>query len=138
MSTCLLIVTFYEIVIKDESQLKTQLDLLDISTSHNVGLLRSLHFKFWQMIYLCKTVIMLWRFFICGWLLSYDLSKISTKLVVSLKHNIIFAKFLEILLDNNVTSSHTHIRWQSKNHLEVIWVYIFRFFIKGTVSPKCF
>ena len=46
-------------------------------------------------------------FHLYGWLLSYDHSKISAK---SLKHNIIFAKFLEILLDNNVTSSHTHIR----------------------------
>ena len=50
---------------------------------------------------------------------------------LSLKYNAIFAKFLEILLDNNVTSLHTHIRWQSKNYSEVIWVYIFRFFIKG-------
>ena len=49
-------------------------------------------------------------FQLCSWLLSYDLSKISAKVVISLKHNIIFAKFLEILLDNNVTSSHKHIR----------------------------
>ena len=56
---------------------------------------------------------------LCGWLLGYDLSKISAKLVISLKQNIIFANFFEILLDNNVTSSQTHIRWQSKNHLEV-------------------
>ena len=73
-------------------------------------------------------------FHLCGWLLSYDLSKISAKLVISLKHNIIFAKFLEILLDNSVTPSHTHIQWQSKNYLEAIWVYISRFFIKGTIS----
>ena len=56
-------------------------------------------------------------FHLCGWLLSYDLSKISAKLVISLKHNIIFAKFLEILLDNNVTSSHTHIADKTK----IIW-----------------
>ena len=43
-------------------------------------------------------------------LVSYDLSKVPVKLVISLKHNIIFAKFLEILLDNNVTFSHTRIR----------------------------
>ena len=77
-------------------------------------------------------------FHLCGWLLCYDLSKISAKLVISLKHNIIFAKFIEILLNNNVTSSHTHICRQNINHSEVIWVYIFRFFIKGTISPKCF
>ena len=79
-------------------------------------------------------------FRICGWLLSYNLSKISSKLAISPKHNIIFAKFLEILLDINVTSSLTHIRWWSKNHLEVIWVYIFRFCINQTVSisPNCF
>ena len=49
-------------------------------------------------------------FHLSGWLLSYDLSKILAKLVISIKHNIIFAKFLEILLDSNVTFSHTHIR----------------------------
>ena len=76
-------------------------------------------------------------FHLCGWLLCYDLSKISTKLVISLKHNIIFAKFIEISLDNDITSSHAHIRWQRKNHSEVIWVYIFRIFIKGTISTKC-
>ena len=65
-------------------------------------------------------------FHLCGWLLSYDLSEILAKLVISLKQNIIFQKFLEILLNNNTTSSHTHIRWQSKDHWEVIWVYIFR------------
>ena len=71
-------------------------------------------------------------FHLCRWLLSYNLSKISAKLVISLKHNMIFVKFIETLLDNNVTSSHTQIRWQSKNHLEAIWAYIFLFFIKGT------
>ena len=49
-------------------------------------------------------------FHLCGWLLNYDLSKISAKLVISLKHNIIFTKFCEILFDNNLTSSQTHIR----------------------------
>ena len=48
-------------------------------------------------------------FHLCGWLLSYDLSKISIKLVISLKYNIGFAKFFEILLGNNITASHTHI-----------------------------
>ena len=55
-----------------------------------------------------------------GWSLSYDLSKISVKLVISLKDNILFTKFLEILLDNNVTSSYTHICQKNKNHVEVI------------------
>ena len=67
------------------------------------------------------------------WLLSYNLSNISAKLVISLKYNIIFAKFLEILLDNDVTSPHTNDRWQSKINSEVIW-----YFIKDTISPKCF
>ena len=52
-------------------------------------------------------------FHLCGWLLSYDLSKTSAK-VISLKHNIIFAKFRETLLDNNLTSSHTHIADKAK------------------------
>ena len=44
-------------------------------------------------------------FHFSGWLLGYDLSKIVVKLAISLKHNMI----LEILLDNNLTSSLTHI-----------------------------
>ena len=59
LSTRLLIVTFHEIVLKYESELKAQLVLLDISTNHNVGLQRSLYFKFCQMIYLFETLIML-------------------------------------------------------------------------------
>ena len=55
----LLIVTFHEIVIKYESELKTQLVLLEISTNHNVESPRSLHFKFCQIIYLFKVFIML-------------------------------------------------------------------------------
>ena len=77
-------------------------------------------------------------FHLCSWLISYDLSKISAKLAITLKHNIILVRFPEILLDNNVTSSPTHIRWQSKDILEVILVYILRFFIKGTILPNCF
>ena len=136
MSTRVLIVIFHEIAIKwYESELQNQLVLLDISTYHNVGSPWSLHFKFCRMIYLFNTFNMK-DFHLCSWLLSYDLSKISAKLAISLKHNIIFAKFLKILLDNNVTSSLTHIRWRSKNHWEVIWVYIFQFIIKGTISPN--
>ena len=59
----LLIVTFHEIAIKDESELETQLILMDISTNHNMGFPRSLPFKFFEMIYLSKTFIMLRRIF---------------------------------------------------------------------------
>ena len=58
-------------------------------------------------------------FHLCSWFLGYDLSKISAKLPISLKQNIIFVKCIEILLDNNVTSSLTHI-WKAKNGFEVI------------------
>ena len=133
MNTRLLIVTFHEIAIKYEPELKTQFVLLNISTNHNVGSPRSLHLKFCRIIYLFKTFIMLWRIF------SYSVGYLVMTFQKSrLKHNIIFAKFLEILLDNNVTSLHTHVRSQSKNQLEVIWVNIFQFFIKGPISPKCF
>ena len=129
LDTRLLIVTFHEIAISHESELKTQLVLLDISTNHNVRSQRSLQFKFCQMIYLFKTLVIIWRIFIyaVGYLV-YDPLKIFAKLVIYLKHNMIFAKFFEILLDNNVTSSLMHIWLQSKNHLKVIKVYIFRFF----------
>ena len=60
----------------------------------------------------------------------------SAKLVISLKHNIIFEKFLEILLGNNVTFSHRHIRWQSKNNSEVMWVYISDFLLKAVFHQK--
>ena len=70
-------------------------------------------------------------FHLCSWLLSNDPLKIFAKLVIYLKHNMIFAKFLEILLDNKVTSPLIHILLRSKNNLEVIKVYIFRFFLKA-------
>ena len=41
--------------------------------------------------------------------------KISAILAIIFKHNNIFANFLEILLDKNVTSTPSHVRWQSKN-----------------------
>lgn len=53
-------------------------------------------------------------------LLGYDPLKISAILTISFKFNIIFAKFLEILEDNNITSMHTHIRLLGKNHSKVI------------------
>ena len=88
---------------KYESELKTQFVIFDVSTNHNLGQPRSLHFKFCQLIYLFKTFIMFSRVFI--YLVGYlvNLSKILVKLAISLEHNIIFAKFLAILLDNNIT-----------------------------------
>ena len=71
-------------------------------------------------------------------MLSCDTLKISVLLAVSLTHNIIFAKFLKILLSNNVISSRTNVRWQNKSHSEVIWVQIFRFLIKSSTSSKYF
>ena len=76
-------------------------------------------------------------FQLCGWLLSYDLSKILAKLVISLKHNIIFAKLLEILLNNNVTSSHTHIRLQSKN-IRKLLEFIFSDFLLKALTKMIF
>ena len=101
------------------------------------------------MIHLLKTFIILWRIFInavgyvimilkCSWLPNYDLLKFSVILGISLKHIIVFTKSLKKLLENNVTSSQAHVCWKSGNHSEVIWVWIFRFFMKGTMSPKCF
>ena len=63
---------------------------------------------------------------------THLLNFLTFKLVISLKHNIIFAKFLKMLLDNNWTSLHTHIRLQSKNRFGVNWVYIFWFFVNLT------
>ena len=71
------------------------------------------------------------HFHFSSWLLNYDLSKISAELVMSLKQNVVFAKFREMLFDNNLTSSYTHIRWQSKNHLEVICVIFSDFLLKA-------
>ena len=63
--------------------------------------------------------------------------KISVILGMHLKQ-IIFAKFLAILLDINIAYQRTQIRLQSNNHSDAIWVYIFRFFTKGTMFSKCF
>ena len=45
LNTHLLIATFHQIAIKYESELKIQFILLDDSTNHNVGSLRSLHLR---------------------------------------------------------------------------------------------
>ena len=50
-------------------------------------------------------------------------------LAISLEQSIIFAKFFETRLNSNVASLLTHVRWQKKNHSELIWVYIYWFFI---------
>ena len=55
-----------------------------------------------------------------NYVLSYELLKILSVLAVPLKHDTVFTKFLEILLDDNTFSSRTHIRKQSKIHSEVI------------------
>ena len=34
-------------------------------------------------------------FHLCSWLISYDLSKISAKLVISLKHNVVLQNFVK-------------------------------------------
>ena len=54
-----MIVTFHEIAINCESELKTQLIFIEISVNHNVGSPKYLHVKFSQMIYLFKTFILL-------------------------------------------------------------------------------
>ena len=69
-------------------------------------------------------------FHLCGWLLSYDLSKISAKLVISLKHNTIFAKFLEVLLDNNFFA-YTHSLTKQKSFGSYWGLYLSLYF------PKC-
>ena len=114
MNSHFLVITFHEIAIKYESELKTQFVLLDISSNHNVRLPRYLRLKFCQMIYLFKMFIMLWRIFnYAAGYLGITFQRISAKLAIPFKHNIIFAKFSEIQLD--VTSSLTHIRWTKQN-----------------------
>ena len=48
-------------------------------------------------------------FLVSNRLFTYDLLEILAILAISLKENIIFAKFIEELLDNNVTSARTHV-----------------------------
>ena len=62
-----------------------------------------------------------------NWLISYDSLNISVILAISsVKYNIIFGKFLVIVLsNNNVTSLGTHARLQW-SHSQVIWIYIFQ------------
>ena len=63
-------------------------------------------------------------FHLRSWLLSYDLSKISVKLVISLKHNIIFAKVLEIALGNKVIFfTYTHSLTKQKSFGSLLSVY---------------
>ena len=53
---------------------------------------------------------------------------------ISLKHGIIVAKVLKILLNSNVTFSRTLVLWENKYHSEVIFVYIFNFYERHYVT----
>ena len=102
LSTHILIGTFHEIAIKDQSDLQTQLVLLDISSNHNVERRKSSNFV--------KLFAYLRR---SSCFEGFSFLQFLTKLLISLKHNMIFPKFLEklfskFLLDNNVTSSCAH------------------------------
>ena len=91
-----MIVAVHEIATNYELQLKILLIFKGISANDNVKLSRSLHFRIWQMIYLLKKFIILWGIFMyaTGFLVMN-----STISAVSLKHNIIFANFLEKIWD---------------------------------------
>ena len=72
-------------------------------------------------------------FYIIGTSVIKEL-KILYILAISLKHGIIFAKVLKILLDSNVTFSRTFALWENKYHSEVIFVYIFNFYERHYVT----
>ena len=96
-----------------------------------MGSSRWFHFKICQVIYLLKMFIILWRIFIyaTGYLVMNS---------AVLAKSYYFGKFFEILLGNNIIPLRSHVHWQSKNHSEVIWVHVFQFFIKGSMSQKYF
>ena len=45
----------------------------------------------------------------CYWLLGYETLKIFVIVAITLKHYVLFAKFLKILLENNVASPRTYM-----------------------------
>ena len=106
MNTRLLIVTFHLIAKNYDSELKTQVRFIRCFYEPYPGITEVPSLEILSN----DLSIVMKDFHLYSWLLSYDLSKILAKLVISLKNNIIFAKFREILLDNNLNCSHTHIR----------------------------
>ena len=48
------------------------------------------------------------KFHVCNWFPSHNHFKISA--ILAIKYNIIFADFLEMLLDNNVTFALSYVR----------------------------
>ena len=106
LNTRLLIVTFHLIAKNYDSELKTQVRFIRYFYEPYRGITEVPSLEILSN----DLSIVMKDFHLYSWLLSYDLSKILAKLVISLKNNIIFAKFREILLDNNLNCSHTHIR----------------------------
>ena len=53
------------------------------------------------------------KFHVCNWFPSHNHFKISA--ILAIKYNIIFADFLEMLLDNNVTFALSYVRWLQKS-----------------------
>lgn len=78
---------------------------LAVFNDHHLELTRSFHFKTCQRVYLFMMFLMLLKVFmnVIGHLVVVMLAR-------SLKHDIIFAIFLETLSDNIVTASCTHAR----------------------------
>ena len=103
MNTRLLIVTFHEIAINYESELKTQVRFIRYFYEPYRGITEVPSLEILSNDLSISGVYHVMKdFHLCSWLLSSDLSKISGKLAIYLKHNIIFAKFREVLLDNNL------------------------------------
>ena len=91
-----MIVTFHEIAKSYESELKTQVRFIRYFYKPYRGItevpsleILSNDLSIYDVYHVMKD------FHLCGWLLSCDLSKILVKLVISLKHNIIFENFVK-------------------------------------------
>ena len=118
-STFILIEQAHENLINCEPQLRNSDDFLGTFTNHNRG-------PFKWFIYARSLYHVMKDLHFFSWLRRHDPLEISTILTIPVKHNIIFAKFLEILF----LCVHTFVDKTSE--------FTFHFFIKGTMSPKFF
>ena len=111
--------TCHEISINYESRFKTQLIFIVIFPDNSFESRSSLHFKLCQTIYPFMTFIVLWRNLIWA-IVTYLWHSDVLRYIM---HDI-FVKFLEMLLENNVTSSRIPLRTKQKS----FWPYLYLYF----------
>ena len=130
---CILIVAFHKLAINHMSHSLNSVDFLGISANHNLGSLRSLHFKICQIFPNSAVYHVMMDFRVSNYWFCYDTLQILSILAISLKQDIILSKFLETLL--LFLRVHTFVV-KTKIHLKLFKFKLSDFLFKTLCHPN--